>query len=211
MNEKYKIIKNFFDKEKCLSMARHLENLLQKGTYRAPDSQCKLSPAFYGIFNNEFLEITDRLEREIGQELYPVYTYARIYQENDYLLPHFDRPGAEISFTLTLDYDKFIWPFWLQDENNIFQSILLDIGDILVYKGCEVSHFRHPMQGQDFQHQAFFHFVNKHGEFTHLKYDQRATMLTSQEAESWNFPDWSDDKFRKDPNYVINKIAARRE
>jgi len=211
MKENYKIIKGLIDKNVCLAMARRLEQLLVNDIYRPPDSQCKLSPAFYGVFNDELEHYRSAIENAIDAKLYPVYTYSRIYQEGEYLLPHFDRPGAELSLTVTLDYDKFIWPIWFQDDNGAFQEVILDIGDALIYKGSLISHFRHPMHGQDFQHQTFFHYVYADGPFNHLKYDERTKLLSNKESELWNFPDWSDDKFRQDPNYIINRIASKKE
>jgi hypothetical protein len=192
----YKLEKSFLKREHCASMARKMEDLLQKGIYRSPDAQCKLSPAWYGIFNDELNAFTSKVEEIVGYELYPVYTYSRIYQENDYLLPHFDRPGAEISLTITLDYENFIWPIYLQDKDQ-FNECLLDIGDALIYEGSKISHFRHPMNGQNYQHQVFFHYVRKNGEFDHLKYDERPTLMSSKEAEAWNHPNWSDDLFKQ--------------
>lgn len=192
----YHLEKSFLTKEKCFSMARTMEELLQKGIYRNPDDQCKLSPAWYGIFNDELELFKPAVEKIVGCELLPVYTYSRIYQENDYLLPHFDRPGAEVSLTITLDYEKFIWPIYLQGEKD-FTEFLLDTGDALIYEGSKISHLRHPMSGQDFQHQTFFHYVKKDGNFNFLKFDEREALLTNKEAEVWNHPDWKDELFRQ--------------
>jgi hypothetical protein len=199
----YKLKKSFLSKEKCYLMSRKMEQLLQDGIYRSPDSQCKLSPAWYGIFNDELELLRPQVEEVIGFELYPVYTYSRIYQENDYLLPHFDRPGAEISLTITLDYEKFIWPIYLQEADN-FINFELDIGDALIYEGSKISHLRHPMSGQQYQHQAFFHYVKKGGNFEFLKFDQRPKLLTNKESEVWNYPGWSDELFRKGMISTIN-------
>lgn len=192
----YKLEKSFLPRKTCQSMARKMEDLLKKGIYRSPDNQCKLSPAWYGIFNDELELFRPAVEKIVGHELHPVYTYGRIYQENDYLLPHFDRPGAEISLTVTLDYEKFIWPIHLQGRHN-FLEFLLDIGDALIYEGCKVSHLRHPMSGQTFQHQTFFHYVKKGGNFDFLKFDQRSSLLSSKDSEVWNHPQWDDNLFCK--------------
>jgi hypothetical protein len=149
------------------------------------------------------VSLLPKVEKVIGCELYPVYTYGRIYQENDYLLPHFDRPGAEISVTVTLDYEKFIWPIYLQGSEN-FTEFLLDIGDALIYEGSKISHLRHPMSGQDFQHQLFFHYVKKGGNFEFLKFDQREQLLTNIQAEQWNYPEWSDELFKQGKIGPIN-------
>lgn len=193
MKENYKILRNFFEREKCLEMADKLDSLLKKGSYRKPDPLCTLSPAFYGIFNDELVKIQKTLEDTLNEELYPCYSYARIYQEGDSLPPHTDRPSCEISLTLTLNYDRFIWPFWILDQGQA-KCIDIDIGDVLLYKGTEVIHFRHPMQGQDFQHQAFFHFVRKHGNYANFKFDQHADLASSAQSESFNYPDWEDHK-----------------
>jgi len=199
----YKLKKSFLSKEKCHSMSRKMEQLLQDGIYRSPDTQCKLSPAWYGIFNDELELLRPQVEEAVGFELYPVYTYGRIYQENDYLLPHFDRPGAEISLTITLDYEKFIWPIYLQGADD-FINFELDIGDALIYEGSKISHLRHPMDGQQFQHQVFFHYVKKGGDFEFLKFDQRPELLTNKESEVWNYPGWSDELFRRGMISPIN-------
>ena len=164
----YKLEKFFIPKEQCYSMARKMEELLQKRIYRSPDGQCRLSPAWYGIFNDELEFFRYKVEEIVGYKLHPVYTYGRLYQENDYLLPHFDRPGAEISLTITLDYEKFVWPIYLQNETG-FTEFSIDVGDALIYEGSRISHLRHPMSGQNFQHQAFFHYVKNGGEFDFLK------------------------------------------
>jgi len=200
MKENYKILRNFFKKEKCLEMTTKLSNLLQRGIYRNPDSLCTLSPAFYGIFNDEMIEIQKNIETLVGEELYPCYSYARIYQKHDILPPHTDRPSCEISLTVTLNYEKHTWPIWLIDQGQV-TSIELDIGDMLLYKGTEVMHFRHPMQGQEFQYQVFFHYVKKQGNYANYKYDLNTSLLSNLEAEEQNFPEWTDDQ----PDRIINR------
>ena len=203
MKDNYKILKNFFEKSKCLSMADKLNDLFKRGIYRNPDPLCTLSPAFYGIFNDELVEIQKNIETAVGEELYPCYSYARIYQENDSLPPHIDRPSCEISITLTLNYEKQPWPFWVLNNGQV-SCIDLDIGDALLYKGTEVMHFRHPMQHQQFQYQAFFHYVKKHGNYTNYRYDLDEQLISSMEAEEHNFPDWTDHNSKNLANQAIN-------
>jgi len=209
MKELYKIIRNFIPKEDCDLMARKLESLLLKGIYRAPDPLCPKSPAFYGIFNDELEIYRSKVEKEIEEDIWPSYTYARIYQEKEFMPPHLDRPGAEISLTITLDYEKFIWPIYIQKNNYEFEEIILDIGDALVYQGSLASHMRHPMLGQDFQHQTFFHYVRKNGEYDNNKFDEHEELLSNAEAEKWNFSNWSDHDWREDPEKLINIVKEQ--
>lgn len=208
MKELYKVVKNIIPKDECNRMARKLEELLVNGIYRSPDPLCPTSPAFYAIFNDELEKYRSKIEKEAGEDLLPVYTYARIYQENEFMPPHTDRPGAEISITITLDYDKFIWPIYIQKNNTEFEEVVLDIGDGLLYQGSIAAHMRHPMIGQEFQHQTFFHYVRKNGEFSHLANDHRKALLSNKEAEKWNFPEWDDNKFKDDPEGFINRYIT---
>ena len=125
--------------------------------------------------------------------MYPCYSYARIYQEGDSLPPHTDRPSCEVSLTLTLNYEKHIWPFWIVDQGQVL-DIDLDIGDVLLYKGTEIIHFRHPMHGQHFQYQAFFHYVKKQGKYADYKYDLDENLLSNFQAELENYPEWVSQK-----------------
>jgi hypothetical protein len=60
------------------------------------------------------------------------------------------------------------------------------------------------MSGQDFQHQLFFHYVKKGGDFEFLKFDQREQLLTNIQAEQWNYPEWSDELFKQGKTGPIN-------
>lgn len=209
MKQLYKVIKNLIPTDECDRMARRLEYLLTNNIYRQPDPLCQNSPAFYGIFNDELMKYQNKLEIEAEEELLPVYTYARIYQENELMTPHTDRPGAEISVTITLDYDKYIWPIYIQKNNTEFEEIILDRGDGLLYQGSIAAHMRHPMVDQEFQHQTFFHYVRKNGIYAKLANDERNKLLTNKEAEAWNFPEWDDIKYQEDPQGFINRFITK--
>ena len=99
------------------------------------------------------------IEKIVGEELFPVYSYARIY-EKGYILPrHVDRPSCEISTTLNLGGD--IWPIFLKINKKI-KKVNLTPGDMLIYKGCEVEHWRDEFVGKVCT-QVFLHYVDKNG------------------------------------------------
>ena len=96
------------------------------------------------------------MEKATGLKLYPAYTYARIYKKGDELKRHKDRFSCEISTTMNLGGDN--WPIYLSPNENVgitdskpgitFSSkakgIKVDLkqGDMLVYSGCELEHWR---------------------------------------------------------------------
>jgi len=121
------------------------------------------------------------MEKATGLKLYPAYTYARIYKKGDILKRHKDRFSCEISTTMNLGGDD--WPIYLDPtgqssvipgvgERNVEESkrliknpnkgIRVDLkpGDMLVYSGCELEHWREKFKGKECV-QVFLHYNNR--------------------------------------------------
>jgi len=98
------------------------------------------------------------MEDETGLKLYETYSYARIYKKGDILKRHKDRYSCEFSTTLNLGGDN--WPIYLEpsgEEGKEGKKISLTQGDMLIYKGCEVEHWREPFTGENCA-QVFLHY-----------------------------------------------------
>ena len=82
------------------------------------------------------------MEKTTGLKLYPAYTYARIYKKGDELKRHKDRFSCEISTTMNLGGDD--WTIYLEPSEKKVKGIKVDLkpGDMLVYSGCELEHWR---------------------------------------------------------------------
>ena len=52
------------------------------------------------------------------------------------------------------------------------KKILLNPGDIAIYKGCDVEHWREPYEGHQ-QIQLFLHYVDANGIYKDYKFDKR--------------------------------------
>lgn len=110
-------------------------------------------------------------------DLIPCYTYARIYKYGDELHRHKDRPSCEISSTLNLGGDK--WPIMLEPSGKQgLKGITVDLnpGDMLIYKGTLLEHWREPFQGYDCG-QVFMHFNDKDGPFGTTNLNDSRPML----------------------------------
>ena len=123
------------------------------------------------------------MQKTTSLELVPCYSYTRIYKYGDELKRHKDRPSCEISCTMNLGGDT--WPIFLEpsgEENKEGISVILNPGDILVYKGQLLEHWREPFQGYECT-QVFLHYNNKNGPLgeTNL-YDRRPVL---------GLPSWS--------------------
>jgi hypothetical protein len=116
-------------------------------------------------------KVRPRMEKETKLKLIPTYSYARIYKKGDVLRRHKDRFSCEISTTLHLGGDP--WPIFLDPSGQTFvidefkeihkpgapKGIRVDLkpGDMLIYSGCKLEHWREAFQGQNCA-QVFLHY-----------------------------------------------------
>ena len=139
------------------------------------------------VMETLMMKVLPKMQQETGLELIPTYSYARIYKKGDILRRHKDRPSCEISTTVNLGGNP--WPIFIDgtgadnvvDEyKNIIKpgapegtKVLLDVGDMLVYSGCELEHWREPFDG-DICGQVFLHYNHVNGPFAEKnKFDGR--------------------------------------
>ena len=74
------------------------------------------------------------------------------------LARHKDRYSCEISTTLNLGGDP--WPIYLDPTGKVSQAgieVNLNQGDMLIYSGCDLEHWREEFEGQDCG-QVFLHY-----------------------------------------------------
>ena len=137
------------------------ENII--GGYEAHDGQI---PHTYSQYSNIAMETLmlkcqPKMEEATGLKLYPAYTYARIYKKGDELKRHKDRFSCEISTTMNLGGDD--WPIYLEPSGETGKKgIKVDLkqGDMLVYSGCELEHWRNKFKGKECI-QVFLHYNNR--------------------------------------------------
>ena len=69
-----------------------------------------------------------------------------------------------------------LWPIFLEPSGELGKEgtkILLNPGDMLIYRGCDVEHWREPFDGDDCC-QVFLHYNDVNGQFAEQnKYDGR--------------------------------------
>jgi len=105
------------------------------------------------------------MKEQTGLDLIPTYSYARAYKKGDELERHKDRPSCEISTTINLGGDP--WPIFIEPSGETGKEgtkVLLEAGDMLVYSGCELEHWREPFDG-NICGQVFLHYNHVNGPF----------------------------------------------
>jgi len=118
------------------------------------------------------------MKAKTGMDLVPTYSYTRLYEKGNKLKRHKDRPSCEVSTTLHLGGDE--WPIFLDPSGDDFvidelkeihkpgapKGVRVDLkaGDMLIYSGCELEHWREPFEG-NICSQVFLHYNHANGPF----------------------------------------------
>jgi len=165
--------KQVYDTCKASQYFSPFENII--GSYEEPDGQIPNTYSQYANMAMEtlMLKCQPTMEKATGLKLYPAYTFARIYKKGDELKRHKDRFSCEISTTMNLGGDD--WPIYLEpdsskggvkegvgyvSENTKGVRVDLKPGDMLVYSGCELEHWREKFKGKECI-QVFLHYNNR--------------------------------------------------
>ena len=142
------------------------------GYYEGANEQIPNTYSQYSniAFETLMLKIQPAMEKATELKLCPNYTYARIYKKGDILCRHKDRFSCEISTTLNLGGDA--WPIYIEKDpkkgkvvegkgyiTDNTKGIKVDLkpGDMLVYRGNLLEHWREEFDGQDCV-QVFLHY-----------------------------------------------------
>jgi len=165
--------KQVYDTCKAARYFSPFENIL--GGYEDADNQIPFTYAQYANIAMEtlLLKCQPIMEKTTGLKLDPNYTYARIYKKGDELKRHKDRFSCEISTTMNLGGDE--WSIYLSPNQNVgipdgkkittiskAKGIKVDLkpGDMLVYRGMELEHWRKKFKGNQCV-QVFLHYNNR--------------------------------------------------
>ena len=169
----FRMQKQVYDTCKAARYFSPFENIL--GYYEEPNVQIPNTYSQYANMAMEtlLLKCQPDMEKATGLKLYPAYTYARIYKKGDELKRHKDRFSCEISTTMNLGGDD--WPIYLEPNSKLggviegfgyvsknTKGVRVDLkpGDMLVYRGCELEHWREKFKGKECV-QVFLHYNNR--------------------------------------------------
>jgi hypothetical protein len=173
MKEKYKYVKNFLDPALVDFASSWM--LLTYGNM-SPDKDVPNSPAMHAAYDhllqNFLFYCLPRMEKETNLQLKPIYAYTRLYRPGAVLPKHVDRSQSEYSVTITMKYSyqnkNYKWPICMYD-----MPVIIESGDGVIYKGCEVPHWRpqfkeHP---SSWHHQMHLHYVNRNGPYKNVSFE----------------------------------------
>jgi hypothetical protein len=144
-----------------------------------PDHRVPNTPACYGapVMDRLLGDLCPVIADATGLDLYPTYSYFRLYKNGDILPRHTDREACEVSVSVNLGYDSDEpWPLWLEVGGN-HVAVFLEPGDGVLYHGIELPHWRSAFNGRCAA-QLFLHYVDKNGPYSHWRFDGRQELGT---------------------------------
>jgi hypothetical protein len=186
----YVIIKQVLPETICNLYYSYSISKLKKSKYKMEETPESYNTAYDGwqgeklegvksfnFYGDEFTEvmleaIKPYVEKSTDLELHSTYGFLRVYSTDDVLPMHVDRKSCAVSCSLNIGHnienleDKdYKWPFKVKIDNDI-RDLILNTGDIVIYKGCELIHGRPDGYKGNNHAQAFLHYN------TNDKYDR---------------------------------------
>jgi len=171
---------NLIDHQTIKTISQYFENKISRGEW-VETCQNDFQASKLQYYADPLIEVllvncTSEIEKHTGLELLPTYSFSRVYQGGEELIPHIDRPSCEISVTINVACTGETWPIWMQYEDKDPVKCMLNPGDAVIYKGCEVTHWRRKLPEGQINVQFMLHYVNKNGEFNDYKFDKRTKL-----------------------------------
>ena len=204
-NNGYLVVRNFFSEETIDILSTYFDlkyrviqsnyQLRQEHTAAAKDVANGLCFSNDTLTESILLLYGEKMSQLLDLNLTPTYTYTRIYEQDNTLLPHVDRPACEVSATCPITigdnrsssvylskftYDSFTHSGSYRSIEEIkklgdYTQVDLLPGDALFYKGCERFHWREPLES-DYLVQFFMHTVQVNGQYSDHVFDKRPYM-----------------------------------
>jgi hypothetical protein len=174
------VVRGFLDETTVSTLSIYMENKLRSNNWdKRPDEfDYRAHPSQYMSYADPLAEVVltssvEQIEHITQLKVFPTYSFSRIYLKGDELKRHVDRPSCEISVTVNIANAGGLWPIWMQPPGEEPMKVELNPGDAVVYRGCEVHHWRDKMTEQEVTVQFMLHYVNQNGPYANYKWDKR--------------------------------------
>ena len=132
------------------------------------------------------LYVQPKVEKMLGTDLLPTYSYGRIYTEGSELEKHTDRRSSQLAVNVSLARD-IQWDLHFEWKG---QDLMVDLkpGDVVIYSGDTIPHWRDKYTGKEHVN-AFLQFVYADGPYAALKYDARPYLATPYQMTAQHIQD----------------------
>ena len=169
IDEYYTVFKSPFSQSQEQSHSHYFKGLSNSGAMKP---NCLQVPNRKFMHNEEYchfmhFQLNHLLERITQESTKPSFSCLAYYMPGSVLRKHLDREQCKWNVSMPLyineNFDK-AWPIYLQRDVNDESStveVALDVGDMVIYRGSKVYHWREMLEKGKYTSMCFFHFVDE--------------------------------------------------
>jgi hypothetical protein len=164
----HKLISGFLEQETCDILEEHLRLQKEAGRCRYANVNGLPQGKSFDLYGDSFCEAigiykTPVINKYTGKTLSLTYGLMREYEKGASLRWHRDRWQCE--YSITVQVSKGVWPMHFTENyiGGLWEaqtSVILQRGDAIFYKGCEIYHSRNVLPHKTSRH-LFLHYVEK--------------------------------------------------
>jgi hypothetical protein len=148
------VVRGLLPPDELRAVRDYYRDLLHAGLVPFGDRQCPMRFSLYNdpvgrLVQARYTAAFAAFAATAGEELRPAFSYFFSYVEDAELLAHKDRPQAEFSISLQLDFtpapapgEPTGWPLRFRFDDGREDAAHLALGDAVFYHGREVTHYR---------------------------------------------------------------------
>ena len=193
--------KQIIPKDICSVVSKYC--LMKEENSFEPEEADGQVPFSHSVYADTLMEtmlyfLLPHMEANTGLRLCPTYSYYRVYRPGQELERHKDRESCEISTTACFSFNynntdtDYNWGMYVDKDsygttslgnfvsaNNPGIMIEQTPGDILIYSGVDIEHWRDKFEAgiNSYHIQGFFHYIDKDGPFyPEWIYDKRPNL-----------------------------------
>jgi hypothetical protein len=161
---RYCKLPQLLDRVPCQALSAYYRQVIASGDWPLGDAQVQQRHGWHNERVAQFVhyQLTAIVSRVAGRSLKPTYSFASAYRGGAKLDAHMDREQCD--YTLSLLVDEKIpvnganWPLWFQTPDGQ-QDVHMAVGDGVLFRGCELAHWRKAASTKHEQINLLFHFV----------------------------------------------------
>ncbi len=165
LEKRYCTLPSLVRRSHAAALARYYQALIAYGEWLPGDEQVRLRHGYHNESVSRYFhhQLAGFVSLVAGEPVKPTYAYVSAYKQGAVLRPHVDRKQCVFTLSLWVDYSAHLsspepWPLWFQtNEGKV--AVTQRSGDAVLFRGCELPHWRDRPPADSASTTLLFHYV----------------------------------------------------